>query len=83
MVCFPGVWRTATALGLRLLSPRSRLRRALLRRNVVSGWDAATRRDFELMQVRYTPDVEIEYDSDFEALGMSGTFRGHEGSSRW
>ena len=31
------------------------------------------------MQVRYAPDVEIEYDSDFEALGMSGTFRGHEG----
>ena len=78
-VRFPGAWRAVTALGLRLLSPRSRLRRAWLRRNVVSGWEAASRRDFELMQVRYAPDVEIEYDPDFEALGMSGTFRGHEG----
>jgi hypothetical protein len=79
MVRFPGGWRALSALALRLLSPRSRLRRALLRRAVVSGWDAATRYDYELMLVRYARDVEIEFDSDFEALGLGGTFRGHDG----
>lgn len=62
MVRFPGAWRTLSALGQRVLSPHSRLRRALLRRNVVSGWAAASRRDFELMLVRYAPDVEVEFD---------------------
>jgi hypothetical protein len=37
--------------------------------------DAASRRDFELMQFRYAPDVEIEHDPDLEALGVGGTFR--------
>jgi ketosteroid isomerase-like protein len=79
MVRFPGAWRALTALGQRTFSLRSRLRRALLRRNVVSGWDAASRRDFELMLVRYAPDVELEFDPEFEPLGMGGTFRGQEG----
>jgi hypothetical protein len=38
MVRFPGAWRALFALLQRLLSPRSRLRRALLRRNVVLAW---------------------------------------------
>lgn len=80
MVHSPGAWRALSALGLRLLSPRSRVRRAQLRRQVISGWDAASRRDFELMLVRYAPDVEIDADPDFEALGLGGTFvRGHDG----
>jgi hypothetical protein len=61
------------------LSPRSRLRRALLCRATVSGWDASARKDFELMLLRYAPDVEVEFDPDFEALGLGGTARGHEG----
>jgi ketosteroid isomerase-like protein len=79
MVRFPGVWRALFGLGQRLLSPRSPMRRALLRRNVVSGLAAASRRDFELMLVRYAPDVENEFDAEFEALGIGGTFRGHGG----
>lgn len=78
MVRFPGAWRALSALGLRLLNPRSRLRGAWLRRQVVSGWDAVSRRDFELMLVRYAPDVEIEFDPYFESLGLGGTFRGHD-----
>jgi ketosteroid isomerase-like protein len=78
MVRFPGAYRALAALAMRL-SPRSRLRRALLRRSIVSGWDAGSRRDFELMLVRYAPDVEVEFDPEFEALGMGGTFRGHDG----
>ena len=79
MVRFPGAWRALAVLGQRLLTPRSRLRRALLRRNTISGWDAASRRDFELMLVRYAPDVEVEFDPEFEPLGMGGTYRGHDG----
>jgi ketosteroid isomerase-like protein len=78
MVRFPGAYRALAALAMRL-SPRSRLRRALLCRAIVSGWDAGSRRDFELMLVRYARDVEVEFDPEFEALGMGGTFRGHDG----
>jgi ketosteroid isomerase-like protein len=78
MVRFPAAWRAWSALIQRLLSPRSRMRRKLLVRGVVSGWDAASRRDFELMLVRYSSDVAVEFDPDFEALGMGGTFRGHD-----
>lgn len=79
MVRFPEAWRALAAMNLRLLPPRSRLRRAALRRSIISGWDAASRRDFELMLVRYAPDVEVEFDPEFEPLGMGGTYRGHDG----
>ena len=82
MVRFPGAWEALVGLALRLLEPRSRLRRVLLRRAVVSGWDAISRRDFELMLVRYAPDVELETEPAFEALGLGGTFRGHDGLLR-
>jgi ketosteroid isomerase-like protein len=83
MVRFPGAWRGLSALAFRVFSPRSRLRRAFLRRSVVSGHDAASRRDYELMLVRYTPDVEVAADTGFEALGLGGTFRGHDGFVEW
>ena len=78
MVRFPSGYRRLVRLFARL-SPRSRLRRELLSRAMVSGWDAAARKDFELVLVRYAPDVEIEFDPEFEALGMGGTFQGHDG----
>jgi ketosteroid isomerase-like protein len=83
MVRFPGAYRALVALGLRLFSPRSRLRRAMLSREIVSGWGAAWRRDYELMLVRYARDVEFQYDTDFEALGLGGTFHGHDGIVRF
>jgi hypothetical protein len=55
IVRFPRTWRALSALVQRRLSPRSRVRRALLRRNVVSGWNASSRRDYELLLVRYAP----------------------------
>lgn len=79
MVRFPGAYRALALWGLRLFGPRSRLRRTVLRRTVVSGLDAASRRDYELMLVRYAPDVENEFDAEFKALGLGGTFRGHDG----
>jgi ketosteroid isomerase-like protein len=79
MVRFPSLYRRLAAAFWRLLSPRSRLRRAILRRGLLSGWAASSRRDFELVVVRYAPDVEVEFDPGIQTLGVGGTFRGHEG----
>jgi ketosteroid isomerase-like protein len=79
IVRFPSLYRRLTALVLRLLNPRSRLRRALVRRQVVSVYGAVNRRDFELLLVRYAHDVQVRFDPDLEALGLGGTFRGHDG----
>lgn len=82
MVRFPGGYRALAALGLRLLRPRSRLRRALLRRQFVSAYAAASRRDFELMFVRYADDIDVEFDPELERLGITGPFGGHDGFFR-
>jgi ketosteroid isomerase-like protein len=72
---FPAAYR-CLALVLSRLSPRSRLRRVLLRRGLVSGWAAFNRRDFEFRRVMFAPDVESEFAHDEQALGLSG-LRGH------
>ena len=79
MVRFPGAFRAQAALVIRFVAPRTRLRRTLLRRAIASGWAAANRGDFELMLVRYAPDVEIAWDPAYEAFGMTGPFHGHDG----
>jgi ketosteroid isomerase-like protein len=79
MVRLPGAYRTLSALAWRFLDPRSRLRRGLLRRALISGYAAASRRDYDLMLVRYAGDVEVEFDPDFAPLGLSGKYRGHDG----
>ena len=77
-VRFPSLYRWPAALSSRLLSPRSRPRRLLLRRAIVSGWQATSRGDFELVRVRYAGDAEFEFDPDFEAIGLTGPFQGPE-----
>jgi uncharacterized protein len=79
MIRFPSLYRRVAQLVLRLLSPRTRLRRALMRRQALSAYAAANRRDFELMFVRYGRDVQLRFDPDLEPLGLGGTFRGHDG----
>lgn len=79
MARFPSLYRRGAALAFSRLSPGSRMRRAILRRAFVSGWDALTRRDFKLMLVRYAPDVEWELDPGLQTLGLDGTYRGHAG----
>jgi ketosteroid isomerase-like protein len=79
MVRFPGFYRALARLGVRALRPGSRLRQLMLRRQQISAYAAASRRDYESMLIRYSPDLEIEFDPEFEALGLSGTYRGHEG----
>ena len=83
MVHFPALYRHLFALAQRrLLNPRSRLRRVILRGGILSGWAAFNRGDFELMLVRYAPDVEFEFDPGEQTLGRSGTFRGHEAMAK-
>jgi hypothetical protein len=43
---------------------------------VISGWDAVSRRDFELMLLRYAPDVVYEADAGFQALGIPASAQG-------
>jgi ketosteroid isomerase-like protein len=74
---FPWLLRCAAARVARL-SPRSRVRRALLRRGLISGWAAFNRGDFELMLLRYAPDVEFQFTPGQRTLGLDGTYRGHE-----
>jgi ketosteroid isomerase-like protein len=76
-VRFPSLFRRSAALVQRRLSPRSRLKRALLRRGLVSGWAAHNRRDFKLMLVRYAPDVEFELARSIQPLGLGGIYHGH------
>ncbi len=76
MVRFPSVSRRLAALVFRLLSPRSRLRRAILRRAVLSGWASLSRRDFEVNVLFFAPEVEFEFDPGMQTLGLSGSFRG-------
>jgi ketosteroid isomerase-like protein len=77
-VRFPSMYRRQAALVLRL-SPRSRLRRAALRRAVLSGWASWDRRDLELNLVMFAPDAEFEFPSGMQSLGLGGPFRGYEG----
>ena len=77
MVRFPRVWRAVTAIVFRLFSPRSRLKRALLRRQVVSGFAAFNRRDWEVVLVRYAPDAEREFSPGISTLGFTGPLRGY------
>jgi ketosteroid isomerase-like protein len=76
LVRFPSLLRRGAPI-LSRLSPRSRLRRAFLRRALVSGWAAVSRRDFELRRVFFAPDVESELPPGAQTLGLSGMFRGH------
>jgi SnoaL-like domain len=79
LVRFPSLYRRLAALVFNRLSPRSRLRRALVRRAIVSGWGAFQRQDFDLILVRYAPEIVYEFNPGMQTLGLDGSFRGHEG----
>jgi len=67
------------ALGIWLTTPRSAIRRDGLRRVLRSGWAAAPRKDWELMFVRYSPEVIWEIPEEFQTLGFAASYRGHAG----
>jgi ketosteroid isomerase-like protein len=76
---FPGVFRRLAAVAFRLLSPRSRLRREVLRRVHISAYASFDRRDWELNLLLFAPESVLEFPSGMQTLGLAGKFRGHEG----
>jgi ketosteroid isomerase-like protein len=76
---FPRAFAVASRLGLRLFRPGSKVRRALVARNIRSGWAALGKRDFDLLLARYAPEVEYSADPALMALGVRGGRRGREG----
>jgi ketosteroid isomerase-like protein len=78
-VRFPRTARLLLALGMRFAGPSSGVRRDGLRRVLRSGWAAAPRRDWELMFVRYSPEVVWEIPEEFQTLGFAESYRGHDG----
>ena len=78
MVRFPSAYRRLAAHVLARLDPRSRLRRALLRRALLIGWTSYERGDLELNLVLFAPDAEFEFPLGMQTLGLTGPFRGHE-----
>ena len=81
-VCWPGAY-AAFARALTRLPPRSRLRRALLRRTALSGWAAWDRGDLDLALVRYAPDYRFEPLHEIVAAGMRDSYHGHAGLREW
>jgi hypothetical protein len=79
MLRFPWLYRTLVRWGLRTSSPRQRLRQSFLREQVRSGWAAAARRDFELMSVRYAPNIVYESTPQLVVLGMPARVEGING----
>jgi ketosteroid isomerase-like protein len=73
----------ATARMVQALPPRSRLRRAMLRRNALSGWGAWVRGDLELCVVRFAPDYDYEPPREWLLPGMPTSYRGHAGLLQW
>jgi hypothetical protein len=64
------------------MPPRSRIRRAFLRRGVHSGWAAWSRGDLDLVLLRYAPDAVLDAIPNMIAAGMPRTYEGHEGIRR-
>jgi ketosteroid isomerase-like protein len=82
MVRWPGAW-AAFSRAVLALPPRSRLRRALLRRNALSGWGAWVRGDLDLCLVRFAPDYHYDAPQEWLIAGMPSIYRGHAGLREW
>jgi 2-polyprenyl-6-methoxyphenol hydroxylase-like FAD-dependent oxidoreductase/ketosteroid isomerase-like protein len=66
------------------LSPRSPVRRTVLRRSVCVGQATYNRRDFEALLPLYHPDVEVHSPKEWIALGeFDPVYGGHEGLLRF
>ena len=81
-VRWPGAW-AALARAVEFLPRRSRIRRALVRRTLTSGWEAFVRGDLDLILVRYGPDCYLEPPREWTAAGMRSSYSGHAGWREW
>ena len=64
------------------LSPRSRVRRALLARSVALGYAAANRRDFDVVLVGFDPELEDRPSPELTPPDMEPVFHGYDGYRR-
>ena len=78
MVAFPSWYQAVAGQVLGRTRPGTRLRLSFLRHALNSGWAAVQRRDFELMLVRYAPDVVFDADAGLQALGVPRSAHGRE-----
>jgi hypothetical protein len=60
------------------LLPRCRFMRWLMRWQTLSGWAAASRRDYDLMITRYAKDLHYDIGGGFHTLGLGSKGRGRE-----
>jgi ketosteroid isomerase-like protein len=81
-VRWPGAWAALARAG-ELLPARSHLRRALVRRTLVTGWNAFARGDLDLLMVRYAPDCHLDPPPEWIAAGMRSSYTGHAGWREW
>jgi ketosteroid isomerase-like protein len=81
-VAWPSGWARLSR-ATQSLPPRSRLRRALLRGNALSGWGAWVRGDLDLCLVRFAPDYHYDPPSEWLLPGMATVYRGHAGFRQW
>jgi uncharacterized protein len=77
-VRWPGIHH-ALAGALSRRPPRSRLRRALLRRAVLSAFAAVRRQDIEVWLLGWSSDAQLDVLPDLRAAGMRTTYHGHPG----
>jgi ketosteroid isomerase-like protein len=82
MVRWPGAW-AALSRAVFALPPRSRLRRAGVRRAALSGWGAWVRGDLDLCLVRFAPDYHYDAPPEWLIAGMPSVYRGHAGLREW
>jgi ketosteroid isomerase-like protein len=82
MVRLPGTWAALSRIVNRL-PPRSRLRRAALRRSALSGWGAWVRGDLDSCLVRFSPELHYDAPQEWLIAGMASTYRGHTGFREW
>jgi ketosteroid isomerase-like protein len=82
LVRWPGAWPVLARL-VQTLPPRSRLRRAAVRRSALSGWGAWVRGDLDLVLVRFSPDFHYDPPREWLIAGMPSEYRGHAGLREW
>jgi hypothetical protein len=78
LVRFPALGRLLVSAWGRL-SPRSRLRQALLARFARKTFEAANRRDWDVLLLVIDPGIEYRPSDGWRTLGLGDVYHGHEG----
>jgi ketosteroid isomerase-like protein len=80
-VRFPAGFRLVSSATMRL-SPRSRLRRALVARRIVQTYAAVNRRDFDVILAGFDPEIEYRPSIELMPPDLEAVSHGHDGFRR-